>query len=299
MHGIVAMKYVLTVALFLLLTLATTQAGERMTVGANTRTYDLLGAIAGEPRPLILALHGNLMSGAQFERTGAWAAFAAKNRVVVALPDGLNSAWADGRVGAEIRGKSPPAGTDDVAFLTALVEKLITDRAADRKRIYVTGASNGGMMTYRLLCDRPDLFAAGAASIAVLTDSFAARCRPSKPVPVMLLNGTADSITPWARSGAYMGTDATLAYFRRINGCSDKAETQALPDLDKSDHSTVTRMAYACPKGADVVLLRINGGGHQWPSRISPPRFEAFLGPRNRDIEGADEVWAFFQHFAR
>lgn len=293
------MKFCLTIAFFLLLSFETTQAGERIVVGNTVRTFELYGATAAEPRPLILALHGNLMSGAQFERTGAWAAFSAKHRVAVALPDGLNTAWADGRVGAEIKGKSPPAGTDDVAFLGALVEKLVADGVADRKRIYVTGASNGGMMTYRMLCERPDLFAAGAASIAVLTDTRVPRCKPSRAIPILIMNGTADRIIPWERTGPYLGTEATLAHFRRANGCSDKVDMQALPDLDATDRSTVTRHTYACPAGADVVLLRIEGGGHQWPSRISPPRFETFLGPRNRDIEGADEVWAFFQSFSR
>ena len=215
------------------------------------------------------------------------------------MPDGLNTAWADGRAHAEIKGKSAPGGTDDVAFLAALVDQLVANRVADRKRVYVTGASNGGMMTYRMICERPDLFAAGAASIAVLTDTLIARCRPSRSVPILIINGTADRIIPWERSGPYVGTEATIAHFRRVNGCSDKVEVRGLPDLESSDRSTVTRLNYACPRGADVMLLRIDGGGHQWPSRISPSRFEAFLGPRNRDIEGADEVWAFFQGFSR
>ncbi len=298
-HGVATMKYVLTVGFFLILSLATSVAAERITVGGGTRTYELHGATARDARPLILALHGNLMSGAQFERTGAWADFSSRHRVAVALPDGLNSAWADGRVAGEIRGKSAPAGTNDVAFLTALVEKLIADGVADRRRVYVTGASNGGMMTYRLVCERPDLFAAAAASIAVLTESFAATCKPSRPVPIMILNGTADRITPWQRHGAYLGTDATAAHFRDINGCSETFATQALSDIEPGDRSTVTRISYTCPKHADVMVVRIDGGGHQWPSRISPARFEAFLGPRNRDIEGADEVWSFFQRFSR
>jgi polyhydroxybutyrate depolymerase len=293
------MRCVLTIIFFFVLSLTTTHASERIAVGNSARSYELFGATVGEPRPLILALHGNLMSGAQFERTGAWAQFAAKHKFVVALPDGLNNAWADGRVGVEIKGKSPPAGTDDVAFLTALAEKLVADRIADRKRLYITGASNGGMMTFRLLCDRPDLFAAGAASIAVLTDGLAARCKPGMPRPILLLNGTADRIVPWVRTGTYMGTDATLAHFVRLNGCNDTTKTQSLADIATDDRSTVTRVSYACPPGADVELLRIDGGGHQWPSRISPPKLEMFLGSRNRDIEGAEEVWAFFKRFTR
>lgn len=275
------------------------QAAERFKFNGIERTYEVVGATAGQPRPLILALHGTLGTGARFERIGAWGAFAARAGVTVVLPDGLNTAWADGRTAGEIKGRAAPAGTDDVAFLASLAEKLVADRIADGKRLYVTGASNGGMMTYRLLCDRPDLFAAGAAAIAVLTDGAAARCMPRRPVPILVLNGTADRIVPWDRSGTYMGTEATLAHFRKLNGCTDRATPVALPDIDTTDNSSVTRISFACPAGTAVELLRVDGGGHQWPTRASPSRLEFFLGTRNRDIESADEIWAFLKRFTR
>lgn len=294
------MKYLLTLLVFFLLSLTTTgRAAERMTFDGALRTYEIHGATPGMPRPLILALHGNLGSGAQFERSAGWARVAARHGVVVALPDGLNRAWADGRNNAERKGRLPPAGTNDVAFVSALAEKLVADGIADHKRLYLAGVSNGGMMTYRLLCERPDLFAAGAAVIAVLTDDAAARCKPQRAVPLLVINGTADRLIPWSRSATYMGTEATLAHFRRLNGCGDTFETRAYPDTDRTDRSTVTRLHFTCPKGADVDLIRVDGGGHQWPSRVRPPRLELILGPANRDIEASEEIWAFLQRFSR
>ena len=285
---------------FLLLTTIAADAGERLTVGRAERSYELIGATSGRAKPLIIALHGNRGTGAQFANSGNWRALAARHDVMIALPDGLNKAWNDGRAGAEIRGNQTPAGTDDVAFLTTLAERLVADGLADRKRLYVTGISNGGMMTYRMLCERPDLFAAGAAVIANLTETTLARCKPARPVPVLIMNGTEDKLVPHERQqGGYIGTLATASVWQKVNGCAGAPVERRLPDLDTTDRSTVTRIAYGCPAGRDVVVYRVDGGGHQMPSRSGKGILEFLLGPRNRDIEGAEEIWAFLSRFSR
>ena len=68
---------------------------------------------------------------------------------------------------------------------------------ADPKRIYVTGVSNGGAMTMTLVCERADLFAAAASVIMNFTDEFADACHPSRPVPMLMMNGTADPLIPY------------------------------------------------------------------------------------------------------
>ncbi len=65
-----------------------------------------------------------------------------------------------------------------------------------------------------------------------------------------------------------------------------------LADRNSDDRSTVTRIESRCPPARDVVLYRVNGGGHRMPGAFSDVRFPriatAFLGPQNRDIDGAD-----------
>jgi polyhydroxybutyrate depolymerase len=100
----------------------------------------------------------------------------------------------------------------------------------------------------------------------------------------------------------FWSTSATLAFWRRVNGC--KAEDAAVTDLgdrDPDDQSTVTRIESDCPQARDVVLYRVNGGGHRMPGAFSDARFPriatAFLGPQNHDIDGAETIWAFFSRF--
>lgn len=263
------------------------------------RTYVLIGAQQGQPRPLILALHGNWGTGAQFAEYGQWEAVARKHSIAVVLPDGINRAWNDGRPIAEMMGRKPREGLDDVRFLTELVTALAAKGVADRSRLFVTGISNGGMMTLRLMCDRADLFAAGAAVIASMPQSLPARCKPNRPVPLMLVNGTADKLVPYAPSDRFIGTENTAAFWRNRNGCSGEMQRTWLEDRDPEDGSKVERIRYTCPPAAPVVILRIDGGGHQMPSHSHAFALEAVLGRRNHDFEGAEAIWAFFEPFRR
>jgi polyhydroxybutyrate depolymerase len=263
-----------------------------------------------KPAPLVIVLHGNTQTGADITTRTAWPAVAKRERFGVVFPDGLNRAWADLRLATKRAGRAPPKGTDDVAFIVKLIEKYIADGSADPKRIYVTGISNGGAMALTLVCARADLFAAAASVIIDLTDESAAACHPSRPVPLLMMNGTADPLIPYQGGrGAsrfavedFWSTEKTLAFWRRANGCEarDGAATD-LEDRDRADQSTVTKIASRCPPGRDVVLYRVNGGGHRMPGSIADTRFprvaNALLGPQNRDIDGAETIWAFFKSF--
>ena len=174
----------------------------------------------------------------------------------------------------DLRCVDRPQGTDDVAFIAKLVEKLVADGTADPKRVYVTGISNGGAMVMTLVCARADLFAAGASVIMNLTDETAVTCHPSRPLPMLIMNGTADPLIPYegGRGSSYFAADGfwstekTVAFWRKLNGCeSDDASVTDLPDKAPADQSTVTRITSRCPAGHDVVLYRINEGGHRMP----------------------------------
>jgi len=47
------------------------------------------------------------------------------------------------------------------------------------------------------------------------------------------------------------------------------------------------------------VLYRVDRGGHRMPGSFPDARFvrvvDAILGPQNRDIDGAETIWAFFK----
>jgi polyhydroxybutyrate depolymerase len=262
------------------------------------------------PAPLVIVLHGNTQTGADVASRTSWPALAKREHFGVAFPDGLNRAWADYRPNANRAGRMPPKGTDDIGFIAKLIEKLIADGTADPKRIYITGVSNGGAMTLSMICARAGLFAAAASVIINLTDESADACHPSRPVPILMMNGTADPLIPYGGGrgtsrfavAGFWSTAKTLDFWRRANGCdAQDANTVDLDDRDRADQSTVTRISSRCPPGHDVVLYRINDGGHRMPGAFPDARFprlvNAFLGPQNRDIDGAAIIWEFFRKF--
>jgi len=165
-------------------------------------------------------------------------------------------------------------------------------------------------MTMTMICARADLFAAAASVIMNLTDDMAASCHPVKQVPMLMINGTADPLIPYqgGRGSSrfavpgFWSTQQTFDFWRRVNGCD--AQDAAMVELDHrdpSDPTTVTRISSRCAKGRDVVLYRVNKGGHRMPGNASDVRFprlvNMLLGPQNRDIDGAEMIWEFFRKF--
>jgi polyhydroxybutyrate depolymerase len=293
-------------------------AGLAAAPAASADTIDVNGVMrsytaqlpAKRLAPLVVALHGKTQRGADMVARTAWPQVAKREGFAVVFPDGLNHAWADARTKAGPALRGPPPGTDDISFIAKLVEKLVANGTADPKRVYVAGVSNGGAMAMTLACARADLFAAGASVIMNLTDEAAVTCHPSRPLPMLIMNGTADPLIPYegGRGSSYFAADGfwstedTLAFWRKLNGCEpDDAEVTELPDRAPADQSTATRISSRCPKGHDVVLYRINHGGHRMPGFSPDARFPkiatSLLGPQNSDIDGAETIWTFFGQF--
>jgi polyhydroxybutyrate depolymerase len=202
---------------------------------------------------------------------------------------------------------------DDVGYVTSLIALLETQFPIDRSRIYITGASNGGMMTYRMLCEMTSLFAAGAPVIANMPTNLTPLCSPSAPIPMLILNGEEDPLMPWdggdigaalpKRLKDYRGTvestDATVAYWAGHDQCQTESYKTYLPDTDPNDGTRVWYVAHTGGvEGAEVILYGVEGGGHAWPggSQYLP---ESVIGKVSHDIDATQLVWDFFKTHAR
>ncbi len=283
--------------------------GETVDVNGTSRTF-IAQLPATRPAPLVIVLHGNTQTGTDMAARTSWPRVAKREQFAVVFPDGLNRAWADLRPADKRAGRLPPEGTDDVGFIARLIEKYVADGIADPKRVYITGLSNGGAMTNTLVCQRADLFVAAASVIMNLTDETAEACHPSRPVPMLIMNGTADPLVPYdggrgtsrfAVEG-FWSTEKTVQFWRQIDGCEPKdAASVDLDDRDPNDESTVTRISSTCPPGRDVLLYRINDGGHRMPASFSDTKFARLVsyvfGPQNHDIDAAETIWEFFKKF--
>ncbi|HTB03965.1 MAG TPA: PHB depolymerase family esterase [Bradyrhizobium sp.] len=281
------------------------------TIDVNGVTRSFIVQLAeAKPAPLVIVLHGNTQTGADMAKWTSWPAVAKREGFGVVFPDGLNRAWADLRPLTKRAGRAPPAGTDDVGFIVALIEKFVTKGVADPKRIYITGLSNGGAMTMTMICARAELFAAAASVIFNLTDDMAQACHPAKQVPMLMINGTADPLIPFeggrgssrfARPG-FWSAMKTFDFWRHVNGCdAQQTDVAELEHRDPSDPTSVTRISARRASGRDVLLYRVNKGGHRMPGGFPDARFPRIvgllLGPQNRDIDGAEVIWEFFRKF--
>jgi polyhydroxybutyrate depolymerase len=254
--------------------------------------------------PCVLALHGGGGKAEQLAGYTGFSMLADSEGFIVVYPQGivkrkLGFGWNDGRVITTNNEK----GLDDVAFLSALVDTLGKQFGIDTKRVYATGISNGGFMSGRLACELGGKIA--AVAIVAATRAINQDCTPPSPVPVMILNGTDDPLVPYNGgkmvnvkdvNATIMSTDSLVNFWRGVNKCAAKPVVKIFPDTNKRDKSTVTSFFYA-GQGADVLLYKVQGGGHTWAGSGNQFLYGLIAGATNNDINASQEIWAFFKKY--
>jgi len=254
-------------ALLLMLTLtpaATTRAWtdrETLTisVGGTERTFVCCTPDGLEQgRPLMIALHG-MTWDADYMRTHFRAESVADTaRFCVIYPDGLNEMW-------------DISGTTDTDFISSIIEWAANQHGIDRRRVYLTGFSMGGMMTYHAMNTIADRIAAFAAmsGYPLLSPSY----ESSRPVPLLHIHGTSDLLV-W-----YSGVSAVISGWVNRNQCNSQAET-TIPYKAEN----IERYRYLDGlEGSEVVLIKMNGVAHKLV---------------NDSIFSAEEVWNFCKRFS-
>lgn len=239
-----------------------------LSVGGLDRTY-LLHKPAGLPAsaPLVVMLHGGFGNAAQAEKTYGWDQLADSAKFAVAYPDGLNRAW--NVDGGGCCGRSAREGVDDVAFVTAVIGDISHNLGIDPARVYAAGISNGGIMSYTLACNTSLFAAIGPDSATQLS-----ACRSPHPASVMHIHGTADRLIRYdgGRGAGFAHIDGlpvpeVNAFWRNVDHCAAPASSTA---------GRVTESTAACAEGRSVVLITVEGGGHEWPSFATQRLWEFF-----------------------
>ena len=161
------------------------------------------------------------------------------------------------------------------------------------RNVFVTGMSNGAMLTYRLACDRPGRFAA----IGPVAGTITSDCPTPAPIPVLHIHGEADANVPFDGSPTTKGTATgtvrmsvppALERFRAAAKCAAPTTNTA---------GTVTRQSSACPGRIDVNLITIAGAGHQWPGSPGQPTAAATaigVNPPSQANNATAQLWEYF-----
>ena len=242
-------------------------------------------------RPVVFVLHGYKGDGARIRRNLDIDNILGASGAVMVFPDAFEKRWTQS-------GHSR-ANVDDAAFIRGLAERIVAQGLGDARRVYVAGVSTGGMMALQIACDQADLIAGAAIVNASLPADAAAACKPARPVPLLLINGTADVRLPYQGGpttdmdveGPVVSTEETLARFAAIAGC--KGERTAIPypvRNAKSGTRAILERDTTCK--IPVELVKIEGGGHNIPG---PGRaLTGASGPHNADVDAARLIFEFF-----
>ncbi|MCU0983197.1 MAG: alpha/beta hydrolase-fold protein [Pirellulaceae bacterium] len=241
-------------------------------VNGQQRRAMILNATPGRTsRPTVLALHGGMGSADVMRTTSGFDD--------VARAHGFMVVYAE--------------DADDLAYLDTLIDTLIRDYAADPTRIYMTGGSNGGMMTFVYAVARPERLAAIAPVVASM---FTFEKVPPRPVPILIINGAQDEEVPLeggmsrnplvrrAQEAPYKPLPDVVQFWVRVN------KSRAEPKVATAGTVTTTTYA-AAPGGAETEFVVDSAGGHGWPGsrarRAGNVPIAAF--------SGAERVWTFFR----
>jgi polyhydroxybutyrate depolymerase len=239
-------------------------------VGGLDRVYRLHKP-AGLPASasLVVVLHGGFGSAEQAERSYGWDQLADSSKFVVAYPNGVNRAWNVN--GGGCCGKPAREHIDDVAFISAAVTDVANNVGIDASRVFATGMSNGGIMSYTLACDTT-LFAAIGPVAGTQLDS----CRSPHPVSVMAIHGTADPMVPYGGGPGHgfahingPPVPELNMFWRKVDRCQPPTE---------ATNGSVTTSTAGCADDRGVALVTVGDGGHHWPDFATAKLWEFFAG---------------------
>ena len=247
--------------------------GSLRTPDGRVRTYRLYlpsGLPAKRALPLLIALHGGGGSGAQFEKLSGFDGLAQANRFLVVYPDGTKTGgllggrvWnADGCCGVAEQSRE---NVNDVQFISMLIDRLERDYSIDPRRVFVTGHSNGAMLGLRLACQLSDKVDAVAVQSGTL---FVPNCRPSHPVAVLEIHGSADQNVPIdggegpkdLSGSVYPPPEQGLETLAARDSCRRGPVTST-----DSKNSDLTYEVWSrCLPGTVVEWIKVAGAAHPW-----------------------------------
>jgi len=219
-----------------------------------------------QPAPVVFAFHGFGDDNLLMQSSTEFNPIADQNGFLIAYPQGIDSSWNIGECCATPQENN----VDEAAFVRQILSDLGTISSIDPKRIYATGKSLGGMLSYRLACEMSDTFAAIAPVAGVLWYS---PCQPGEPVSVMHVHGMDDTIVPYDGGGFFPPVEPGIDTWVQLDGCSGS------PREEKD--GPVTRISYeSCQAGTTIELYKIDGVGHDWPMTA--------------EFSTSQKIWEFF-----
>lgn len=186
-------------------------------------------------------------------------------------------------------------GTKDLEFLDTLIDQMYYDYNIDLSRVYSTGHSNGGYMSYRLACELSDRIAAIASVGGAMAFQQEGNCNITHPMPIMQIHGTDDQTVFFdGQPGLNSSIPDLIDYWKDKNNCTSDSILDSIPNTNLGDSTTAIIEDYnMCDSLSNVVLITVENGGHTWPGAIPYPS----SGNTCQDFNASSTIWNFFNKY--
>ncbi|MGC1401138.1 MAG: PHB depolymerase family esterase [Candidatus Binatus sp.] len=251
--------------------------------------------------PVVIMLHGRGGSGARVENQTGWDALADRENFLAVFPDATPQSpdqppnfrtnprqwnWSSGNGGGA--GKQG----DDVGFIAALIDLLESSYGADPARVYVTGFSNGGSISWVL---GAELTSRIAAIAPVSGELWSKPLKLTGAMPTLFIIGTADPLnplaggsatSPWGNAQNHAPVEDTLSGWRDALGCTGEPRTVR----DSGGLHDV--LWNKCAHG-EFEYVTVEGQGHVWPgAQVALPHI---FGNSINLLDATSTIWTFFK----
>jgi polyhydroxybutyrate depolymerase len=189
-----------------------------------------------------------------------------------------------------------PAPADDIGFFNQMLDQLNSKFPIDSSRIYAAGLSEGGFMSLRLGCAMSDRIAAVAAIGATMPKTMI--CLPSRPVPLVMIDGTSDPVVPYGGGTEHnlnlstLSADDSAKAWAKIDRCGEKPENSKIAAKEKSGMETKVETYGGCHENAQVILYSVKGAGNTWPGG-EQYEVEKTIGKTSQDLNADETIWTF------
>ena len=252
------------------------QTWEEVKVGASTRkTLTYIPQNVEKSPALVISLHGlNQNPEYQMNQT-AWNDLANSEHFIVTYPQGNGNAW-------------DISGNGDIQFVQVVMDDMVLKHNVDKNRIYISGFSMGGMMTYHCMAKLADKVAAFGPVSGIPVDYR----NPSatRKVPIMHIHGTGDDVVKWGGdpnhvAGGYGRIDEYVKKWAAFDGCDVDNPKVVRPYPANNTGTNATRTIYSnVNDNVEVNLIAIDGKGH-WHSNEA------------NGVHSTKELWNFFKRY--
>lgn len=256
-------KCLMLVSAFTIMLFADVAVADNISVNGSNRTISVYAPSGIEKgRPLIIQMHG-MNQDARYQRDAAkWESIADTARFVVVFPEGEGKSW-------------DISGDKDVNFLKAIISEMDKKYGIDKNRVYVSGFSMGGMMSYHAANRMGDMIAAIAPVSGYPISNEAPASK--RMMPIIHTHGTTDDVVNYNSAVSY------LKKWTSYEKCATSQVTKPYP-ANRPGSAAYLEVWSGCDQ-SEIRLMSITGKGHWYSMDLA-------------SVNTSDEIWNFVKRFS-